>query len=180
MVWVRALNLHSTLNLDCSHLKQSLLRDANVILILKVGDPWGNLNSCNDPYKKYRPSHKPEIKLIPISMLDLARKSNHQDIRRFMPANLAIGGDAEATLPDLTATVKRAAPDGAAVAQRRATDNKMHDSMRARAPGQRTRQSKLGVFVTHAVGSPPQPRPTGTDSAGLEQRTADQSRSGTP
>jgi acetolactate synthase I/II/III large subunit len=48
-----------------------------------------------------------------------------------MPADLAIGGDAKATLPDLIDAVKRAAPDGAAVAQRRATYKKMHDNMRA-------------------------------------------------
>ena len=125
------MNFYSSHDLDCSYLKQSLLRDADVIQILKVGDPWGNLNSGSEPDKEYRPIHKPDIKLIPISMLDLARKSNHQDIQRFMPADLAIGGDAKATLPDLIDAVKRAAPDGAAVAQRRTTYKKMHDNMRA-------------------------------------------------
>ena len=125
------MNFYSSHDLDCSYLKQSLLRDADVIQILKVGDPWGNLNSGSEPDKEYRPIHKPDIKLIPISMLYLARKSNHQDIQRFMPADLAIGGDAKATLPDLIDAVKRAAPDGAAVAQRRTTYKKMHDNMRA-------------------------------------------------
>ena len=126
------MNFPSTHDLDCTYLKQSLVRDADVILMLEVGDPWGNLNSFSDPYKEYRPIHKPEVKLITISMLDVARKSNYQDIQRFMPADLAIGGDAEATLPDLIDAVKRAAPNAAAVAQRRATYKKMHDDMRTR------------------------------------------------
>ena len=126
------MNFPSTHDLDCTYLKQSLVRDADVILMLEVGDPWGNLNSFSDPYKEYRPIHKPDVKLITISMLDVARKSNYQDIQRFMPADLAIGGDAEATLPDLIDAVKRAAPNAATVAQRRATYKKMHDDMRRR------------------------------------------------
>jgi thiamine pyrophosphate-dependent acetolactate synthase large subunit-like protein len=126
------MNFPSTHDLDCTYLKQSLVRDADVILMLEVGDPWGNLNSFSDPYKEYRPIHKPDVKLITISMLDVARKSNYQDIQRFMPADLAIGGDAEATLPDLIDAVKRAAPNAAAVTQRRATYKKMHDDMRRR------------------------------------------------
>jgi len=126
------MNFPSTHDLDCTYLKQSLVRDADVILMLEVGDPWGNLNSFSDPYKEYRPIHKPDVKLITISMLDVARKSNYQDIQRFMPADLAIGGDAEATLPDLIDAVKRAAPNAATVSQRRATYKKMHDDMRRR------------------------------------------------
>ena len=126
------MNFPSTHDLDCTYLKQSLVRDADVSLMLEVGDPWGNLNSFSDPSKEYRPIHKPDVKLITISMLDVARKSNYQDIQRFMPADLAIGGDAEATLPDLIDAVKRAAPNAATVAQRRATYKKMHDDMRRR------------------------------------------------
>ncbi len=126
------MNFPTTHDLDCTFMKQSLVRDADVILMLEVGDPWGNLHSFSDPYKEYRPIHKPDVKLITISMLDVARKSNYQDIQRFMPADLAIGGDAEATLPDLIEAIKRAAPNPAAVAQRRATYKKMHADMRAR------------------------------------------------
>ena len=126
------MNFPTTHDLDCTFMKQSLVRDADVILMLEVGDPWGNLNSFSDPYKEYRAIHKPDVKLITVSMLDVARKSNYQDIQRFMPADLAIGGDAEATLPDLIDAIKRAAPNPAAVAQRRATYKKMHEEMRAR------------------------------------------------
>jgi len=126
------MNFPTTHDLDCTFMKQSLVRDADVILMLEVGDPWGNLNSFSDPYKTYRPIHKPDVKLITISMLDLARRSNYQDMQRFMPSDLNIGGEVEATLPDLIDAIKRAAPNPATVAQRRATYKKMHEDMRAR------------------------------------------------
>lgn len=134
------MNFPTTHDLDCTFMKQSLVREADVILMLEVGDPWGNLHSFGAPYKEYRPIHKPDVKLVTISMLDVTRKSDYQDIQRFMPADLAIGGDAEATLPDLIEAIKRAAPNPAAVAQRRATNKKMHEDMRAR---QGTRSRRL-------------------------------------
>ena len=126
------MNFPTTHDLDCTFMKQSLVRDADVILMLELGDPWGNLHSFSDPYKEYRPLYKPDAKIITISMLDVARKSNYQDIQRFMPADLAIGGDAEATLPDLIEAIKRTAPNPATISQRRATYKKMHEEMRAR------------------------------------------------
>ena len=126
------MNFPNTHDLDCTFMKQTLVREADVILMLEVGDPWGNLNSFTDPYKTYRPIHKPDVKLITVSMLDLARRSNYQDMQRFMPSDLNIGGDVEATLPDLIDAIKRAAPNSATVAQRRAAYKKMHEDMRAR------------------------------------------------
>ena len=126
------MNFPTTHDLDCTFMKQTLVREADVILLLEVGDPWGNLHTFTDPYKEYRPIYKADAKIISISMLDVARKSNYQDIQRFMPSDLAIGGDAEATLPDLIDAIKRAAPNSAAVAQRRAAYKKMHEQMRAR------------------------------------------------
>jgi acetolactate synthase-1/2/3 large subunit len=110
------------------------VRDADVILLLEVGDPWGNLYSFTDPYKDYQPILKPDAKVISISMLDVARKSNYQDIQRFLPADLAIGGDAEATLPDLIDAVKRAStPERkSAFAERAKAVAKMHRDMRER------------------------------------------------
>jgi len=127
-------NFPSTHDLDCSFMRLTLVRDADVILLLEVGDPWGNLNSFSDPYKTYRPIHKPDVKVISISMLDVARKSNYQDIQRFMPSDLAIGGDVEATLPDLIDAVKRATtPERkAAFADRAKAVAKMHREMKQR------------------------------------------------
>ncbi len=128
------MNFPSTHDLDCTFMKQTLVRDADVILMLELGDPWGNLHSFSDPYKAYRPLYKPDAKIISISMLDIARKSNYQDIQRFMPSDLAIGGDVEATLPDLIDAVKRATtPERkTAFADRARAVAKMHREMRAR------------------------------------------------
>ncbi len=128
------MNFPSTHDLDCTFMKQTLVRDADVILMLELGDPWGNLHSFSDPYKAYRPLYTPDAKIISISMLDIARKSNYQDIQRFMPSDLAIGGDVEATLPDLIDAVKRATtPERkTAFADRARAVAKMHREMRAR------------------------------------------------
>jgi acetolactate synthase-1/2/3 large subunit len=128
------MNFPTTHDLDLSFMRLTLVRDADVILLLEVGDPWGNLNSFTDPYKTYAPIHKPDAKIIAISMQDLLRKSNYQDIQRFMPADLAIGGDVEATLPDLIEAVKRATTSErkTAFAERAKAAAKMHREMRER------------------------------------------------
>jgi radical SAM superfamily enzyme YgiQ (UPF0313 family) len=61
-------------------------------------------------------------------------KANYQDFQRFMPADLAIGGDTEASLPDLIEAVKRATTSErkAAFAERTKVVAKMHRDMKAR------------------------------------------------
>jgi thiamine pyrophosphate-dependent acetolactate synthase large subunit-like protein len=127
-------NFPSTHDLELSFMRQSLVRDADVILLLEVQDPWGNLNSFSDPYKTYRPIHKPDAKLITISMQDVYLKSNYQDIQRFMPVDLAISGDVQATLPDLVEAVKRVmtSEQKAAAGQRAAALAKLHRQMKNR------------------------------------------------
>ncbi len=126
------MNFPNTHDLDCSFLRQTLLRDADVILLLEVADPWGNLNSFADPYKTYRPIIKPDAKVITIGMREVYLKANFQDFQRHQAVDLPIGGDVQATLPDLIEAIKRAGPNAAAVSQRRATYAKMHNEMRAR------------------------------------------------
>lgn len=127
-------NFPNTHDLDVSFLRQTMLRDADVILLLEVNDVWGTLNSFADPYKTYRPVIKPGAKVITISMQDVYHKSNYQDFQRFMPADLAIGGDTEASLPDLIEAVKRATTSErkAAFAERTKAVAKMHRDMKAR------------------------------------------------
>jgi acetolactate synthase I/II/III large subunit len=127
-------NFPSTHDLALTFMRQTLVRDADVILLLEVNDPWGNLNSMSDPYKTYRPIHKPDAKVITISMQEVYLKSNYQDIQRFMPVDLAISGDVEATLPDLIEAVKREmTPERkAATAQRAAAVAKVHRQMKNR------------------------------------------------
>jgi acetolactate synthase-1/2/3 large subunit len=124
-------NFPSTHDLSLSFMRQTLVRDADVILLLEVNDVWGNLNSFSDPYKTYRPIHKPDAKIITVSMQDVYLKSNYQDIQRFMPVDLSIGGDVEATLPDLIESVKRAMTSErkSAAGERAAAVAKMHRQM---------------------------------------------------
>ena len=128
-------NFPSTHDLALSGQRQALVRDADVILLLEVNDPWGNLNAFSDPYKAQRQIAKPDAKIITISMQDVYLKSNYQDIQRFMPVDLAISGDVEATLPDLIEAVKRATtPDRkAAFEQRASAVARMHREMIDRA-----------------------------------------------
>ena len=53
------------------------------------------------------PTIKPGAKIITISAIDLNHKSNYQDFGRYVEADLAITGDAEATLPELIEAVKK-------------------------------------------------------------------------
>ena len=127
-------NFPTTHDFELSYMRASLLRDADVVLLLELNDPWGNLNSFDDPYKTYRPIIKPGTKVITVSMQDVYHKSNYQDFQRYMPADLAIGGDVEATLPDLVDAVKRATTSGhkIAFAERAKSLAKMHRDMKAR------------------------------------------------
>src|SRR5688500_17316940 len=127
-------NFPNTHDLDVSFLRQTMLRDADVILLLEVNDPWGNLNSFSDPYKTYRSTIKPGAKVITISMQDVYHKSNYQDFQRYMPADLAIGGDVEATLPDLIEAIRQATTSErkAAFAERAKAVAKQHRDMKAR------------------------------------------------
>ena len=91
-----------------SDARRELVRNADVVLLLEVYDPWGQFNNMTDPHKEYRRIAKPDVKIISISMSDVYIRSNYQDFQRFMPVDLPIVGDVEATLPLLTEAVKRA------------------------------------------------------------------------
>ena len=104
-----------------SDARRNLVRDADVVLLLEVYDPWGQFNSVGDPHKEYRRLAKADVKIISISMSDVYIRSNYQDFQRFMPVDLPIVGDVEATLPVLTEAVKRAiTPERKAIIEARA------------------------------------------------------------
>ena len=88
--------------------RRGLVRDADVVLLLEVYDPWGQFNSVSDPHKEYQRLAKTDVKIISISMSESYIRSNYQDFQRFMPVDLPIAGDVEATLPVLTEQVRRA------------------------------------------------------------------------
>ena len=85
-----------------------VISNADVILGLEAMDLWGALNNFRDQlYRTSSPIAKPGAKVISITAGDLYTKSNYQDFERFPEVDLAIAGDAEATLPSLIEAVKR-------------------------------------------------------------------------
>jgi benzoylformate decarboxylase/acetolactate synthase-1/2/3 large subunit len=102
------MNFPTTHYLCRSNDRRLLTRDADVALLLEVADPWGQFNTVNDPFHEYRRLAKPDLKVVHISLGETLTKSNYQDMQRFMPVDLAIFGDAEASLPALTEAVKHA------------------------------------------------------------------------
>jgi thiamine pyrophosphate-dependent acetolactate synthase large subunit-like protein len=84
--------------------------DADVILGLEVQDLWSILHKMtapNRPGLEIRSAIRADAKVISISAVDMNHKSNYQDFGRYVEANLAISGDAEATLPALIEAVKK-------------------------------------------------------------------------
>ncbi|HKA34033.1 MAG TPA: thiamine pyrophosphate-dependent enzyme, partial [Candidatus Binatia bacterium] len=100
------MNFPTTHYLNRTDDKRALVQEADVVLMLEVADPWGQFNSISDPHHEYRRLAKADVKIIHISVAESLTKSNYQDMQRFMPVDLAIFGDAQATLPALTERVK--------------------------------------------------------------------------
>ncbi len=88
-----------------------LIEQADVILGLELTDLWGTVNNSDDSVEQtqtYRP--RAGAKLISIGTADLYIRSNYQDFERYQQVDVAIGADAEATLPMLTDYIKEAIP----------------------------------------------------------------------
>jgi thiamine pyrophosphate-dependent acetolactate synthase large subunit-like protein len=100
------MNFPTTHPLNRTDDKRALVQEADVVLMLEVADPWGQFNSISDPHHEYRRLAKPDVKIIHVSVSESLTKSNYQDMQRFMPVDLAIFGDAQATLPALTERIK--------------------------------------------------------------------------
>ena len=86
--------------LNQSRRMRALLGEADVVLAMEPGDPYGLFSSVKRTAKK-----------ITISSVELSPKGNYQDLQRY-PAgvDLALAADAEATLPMLIEEVKRQLP----------------------------------------------------------------------
>ena len=115
--------------------RRALVRDADVVLLLEVYDPWGQFNAVSDPHKEYERLAKADVKIISISMSESYIRSNYQDFQRFMPVDLPIAGDVQATLPALTEQVRRgiAADRKVALAARTPKLREQHERMIANA-----------------------------------------------
>ena len=78
--------------------------DADVILGLEAQELWTlthKMSGLNRFGMENTTITKPGAKLISISAIELSHKSNYQDFGRYTEVDLAITGDAEATLPAL-------------------------------------------------------------------------------
>jgi acetolactate synthase-1/2/3 large subunit len=113
------LDLQGRMNFPSRHpLNQTFRRgpvvnQADVILALEVNDLWGVLNNFSDRIvRTSRPAIKTSAKTITLGVRDLYMKSNYQDFGRYQDAEMAIAGDAEASLPALTEAVRRLVDDG--------------------------------------------------------------------
>ena len=100
------------------------LAAADVVLGLEVPDFW-NVTHEQTPLNRMgmevRPLTKDGAKLITISSMDLLMKSNYQDFGQYNEADIAVAGDAEATLPSLIEACKRLiTPDRKRVFEQRA------------------------------------------------------------
>ena len=105
------MNFPMTHPLSHNEARRALVREADVVLLLEVADAWGQFHSFSDPHKDLRDIAKKDVRIINISMQDVFIRSNYQDHQRYMPTDLAINGDAQASLPALIDEVKRLAND---------------------------------------------------------------------
>jgi thiamine pyrophosphate-dependent acetolactate synthase large subunit-like protein len=121
------MNFPNTHHLCLSDHKRPLVRDADVILMLEVADPWGQVNALSDPFKTVRPEAKPDVKIITIGMNDVSIRSNYQDFQRFLSVEMAIPGEAQASMPILTDYILK----NATVAQKTAFEAR-RDAMKKR------------------------------------------------
>jgi thiamine pyrophosphate-dependent acetolactate synthase large subunit-like protein len=102
------MNFPSRHRLNQSAQSRTALSTADVVLGLELTDFWGTTHTYRD--QLHRSSHsilKAGAKTIAISTRDLGIKANYQDFQRFVELDVAIAGDAEATLPSLIDAVKR-------------------------------------------------------------------------
>src|SRR5437764_1453073 len=92
------LNFPSHHRLNLSFNPRAALANCDLVLALEPGDLYGTLR----PIRQQR-----QLKLITITAADVYIKSNYQDFQRFNESDLAIAGDAEATLPSLIEALNR-------------------------------------------------------------------------
>ena len=88
---------------------RAVISGADVILGLDLNDFWGTVNNFSDARIRRQGSRiKEGTKLISISPQDLFIRSNYQNFQRYQPVDIAMGADAEATMPALLEAVKSA------------------------------------------------------------------------
>jgi acetolactate synthase-1/2/3 large subunit len=102
------MNFPSRHPLNQSGQSRAAIGGADLILGLELTDFWGTIHTYRDQLQRSaRSSLQPGAKTVAISTRDLGIKANYQEFQRFPELDLAVAGDAEATLPSLVEAVKR-------------------------------------------------------------------------
>jgi thiamine pyrophosphate-dependent acetolactate synthase large subunit-like protein len=82
-----------------------------VVLGLELTDYWGTFNSMVDNAEQTEtPIVRSGTRLISLGVGELYIRANYQDFQRYQPVDIAIGADAETTLPSLIEAVRAAIP----------------------------------------------------------------------
>jgi acetolactate synthase-1/2/3 large subunit len=82
--------------------------EADVVVGLEVANFFGTINTYRDQLERTsRTATKAGAKLVTITAGEMNSKANYQDFQRYPEVDLALAGDAEATLPSLIEEVKR-------------------------------------------------------------------------
>jgi acetolactate synthase I/II/III large subunit len=90
-----------------SERRGAVLSQADVILALEAVDPYGLTHKMTDQLERTtRSTVKPSAKLVTLGAHDLLVHANYQDFQRYNAAEIAIAGDAVATMPMLIECVK--------------------------------------------------------------------------
>jgi acetolactate synthase-1/2/3 large subunit len=88
--------------------RRAIIGQADVIVAMEVNELWGSLNAFSDRIQRNsRPNYKKGANIVTLGSRDLYLKANYQDFGRYQEVDLAISGDAEASLPVLLDEVKR-------------------------------------------------------------------------
>jgi acetolactate synthase-1/2/3 large subunit len=82
--------------------------DADVVVGLEVANFFGTINTYRDQLERTsRAATRSGATLVTITAGEMSTKANYQDFQRYPEVDLALAGDAEATLPSLIEEVKR-------------------------------------------------------------------------
>jgi len=93
--------------------RRGVIGQADVILAMEMNELWGALHAFSDRIvRSSRPTYKNGAKIVTLGSRDLYLKANYQDFGRYQEVDLAIAGDAEASLLMLIEQVKRLTDDG--------------------------------------------------------------------
>lgn len=106
---------------------------ADLVVGLEIANFYGAVNVFIDQEKRTElPATRPGAKFATISSTELIQKANYQDFQRYAPVDLALAGDAEASLPLLIEAVRRQLTD----------DRKRSNEQRGRALAQASQAAR--------------------------------------